>query len=344
MNPLAHKLTASGAICAASGLLLVIWAWVSGNALATIAGFSLLVGCAVHFFVSFLSIRKLETRIESLGDRARAREAIPIALVLRNTGRLFPTPPISCLLVETGRGKPMVVRVDRFIAPGDSFRMIIYPRFFRRGNQQLILESQSTKFPFALSSITRTPLLASNPLRIWPESDPNAGDAIRRLDALHRADRPDPYSRGSERSDPNRFRNYHRGDSKSHINWRLSAKANQLIVSESPDYRLPSLYFVLDSNANNWPRASHFEEAIRILSSLLEESRARRWLSGIILDGKREHVRSQSDLEALFDRLSILERSANSTDTKTAIFAGHIRITCVEHAVSVIDWNGRKLL
>jgi len=143
-----------------------------------------------------------------------------------------------------------------------------------------------------------------------------------------------------ENPDPNHFRSYQPGDSKRLINWKLSAKVNGLIVSDNPEGVRSSLFFAIHTHPDHWARPVDFENAIRLLSSAIEESYARRQLAGIIFNNQRKPIRVRSDLEAALDQLSELELNSNIAPEITGLEKGDFVVSQSSNGIVINNWKG----
>lgn len=275
-----------------------------------------------------------------MANRVRCMDPFPFEVRLRNRSKWLPIQSPRLRLEESGRHREQCIQIYQTIAPGEEIRTILYPLFTRRGIHRIRIYECDSFFPFRLTRISKLLSAESEPVRIWPAAMRISAEALMSLE--RQALRQHDYSerKNLENPDPNHFRSYQPGDSKRLINWKLSAKVNGLIVSDDPEGVRSSLFFAIHSHPDHWARPVDFENAIRLLSSAIEESYARRQLAGIIFNNQRKPIRVRYDLEAALDQLSELELNSNIAPEITGLEKGDFVVSQSSNGIVINNWKG----
>ncbi len=343
MATLRQTPTAIGFLWGSSSAFGLAYAWQTGNALAASLGF--LGACALfaHCLIGWRSVANIECSLKPLANRLRENEPFPFELSTRNRSAFFPTGPFKISAIESGRSKRSSIEIAQAIASKGALTLVIYPEFSRRGSQCLRLDSCESLFPFGFTKIAKRLEAQSTQVRIWPARISIRPNLLAALDNWDTNSWRDRARRSMENIDPNRLRDYRQGDSRKRVNWRLSAKTAKLIVRDNPERTIVTIFFGFDTHPRHWKRPERFEYAIRILASLLEDAYARRSLGGIVINGHRESIRSQRDLETVLDRLSEQSLDANAPRDAYQPRGSELILSMTGNKAFLTDGKGRLI-
>ncbi len=301
-----QQLNSSGIVVLLGGVASTLLAWQFGNALLFLIGYILLFGFAFHWLLSRLSIQSLEIEFTPAAERARVYSPFPYSVELRNLRRWLPIQSLELKFVESGRNREHTLRIPHSLGPGQSISIEDQAHFGRRGRQRLILLEASSRFPFALTQSCRPFSQTSPHVSVWPDRVSVPVDVILNWESRQQAGPDLSRPEISNRFDPNRFRDYLPGDSKRRINWKLSAKTSNLIVSDRPNNARSCIWLLIHTHPSLWRRPVDFENGIRLLASAVELGFQRKILAGVGIDVQRIPVRSYSDLVRVLDGISEL--------------------------------------
>ncbi len=306
MTRVFQRFTPSGTVCVVSGVVAIVSAWFWGNALAFLIGYALLFGAVFHWFVARWCIQNLVIELTPLAQHARVYAPFPFEAKFFNRSKWLPIRCPAIKIVETGRKRETTLKMPHTLPPGQSVTMAFYPLFGRRGKQRLIAVEAYSRFPFGLTRSSRVFSQVSPAVFIWPELVKPPIEVLREWEHSPESGRTSSRRTPTDKVDPNRFRQYHPGDSRRRINWKLSAKISKLIVTENTNSIQANTWFLINTHPSHWKRPVDFEEGIRLLASALDFGFKRRSLAGIAINNSRISIRGHLDFERVLDQISEL--------------------------------------
>lgn len=248
----------------------------TGNNLLYLLGASLLSLIIVSGFLSELSLRGVALTAQA---PARFSAGTPgaIRIALQNGKRRFPSfslsvtglvqpPPLGGRAGRAAKNRGLFQEAYFIkIAPGARGSGLLHVTFPRRGRYRLEGFTLSTAFPFGLF-IKTSAQKDSRALWVYPKVHPVSKDLLSRA-AMESAEVSD---RTGQAPGFNHFRDYHFGDDRRLIHWKLSARHGRWIVKER-EREEGGTWALFFNNAAPpertpaWNRA--FEEAIEAVAS-----------------------------------------------------------------------------
>ena len=261
-------------------------------------------------FVGSLCLSGIEATIHMTSPRAQAGKPTEATVTLRNRNRFLPAFHPQVLLRESGSRRLQSFHLPLAIKAGASLEHAVAPILHERGERSLEIESLRSAFPFALFAFTLACGARSNSALVWPSPVPTHARLPSEAHDKQNAKRPRTRQKEAQ-PQPDYIRAYQAGDSRRSINWKLSAKLDQLTVITSAHDAIREFTLVADLRGPEWLPAPYFERSLSRLTWLVEELRRRQALRALVLNGKPFPLRAQSDLLSILDALSLVQPSAN---------------------------------
>lgn len=262
--------------------------------------------------ISRSALKGLRLQITASKTRARCNQPTSATLTIKNRNRIFPLfyPTFSIRQKDTLRIQ--VYQFHGIIAPRSEAQLTVDPSFETRGLHRLEVFAARSLFPFALHQTTSSQAADSNPVIVWPAPAPIDLDSL-----LHEPPRPLHETAGerallSNANEATRIRDYSPGDPKPRINWKLSAKRDQLTVIEPRDHTIQRYELHLDTSNQLWPSELVFERMLRLVSTLVSELSRRKLAQGIIIDQVHYPLTNTQQILHFHDVLAQLQPSDRS--------------------------------
>lgn len=338
-----QRLTQSGLLCLIGGIVAIIAAWKTGNALSFFIGYALLIGLAIQWLLSRLCIQNLKVDLEPAAPHARAYASFPFHVQIRNASQWFPVHSPKLKIVESGRHREFTLNVPQTLGPGQSANVSFHPQFGRRGKQRLTLTEAYSYFPFGLTRSATQCSQVSPSVKVWPERMPIPVELFQNWEYQTQSEAMPRHSAAVDAIDRNRFRDYMPGDSMRRINWKLSAKTGKLTVSENPNSSPTRIWLLINSHPSHWNRPVDFENGIRLLGTAMGFCFKRRTLAGVAINDIRIPIRSHSDWELAMDRISELNWEHNVDSHIPKLERGEFLVYCGKRGPRLIQGSGRSV-
>ena len=328
-----------------SGVLLIGLAFGIGSAAYNAANnilfitLSLLLACIVLSGVlSALNFRGVAWRLAITPPLRVGQEAV-VTLGVRNTKKVLPTyglwfdlltravergpaPKVESTLTARGmdvraalnRADEAVTRERLFLKsrldPAGEIAMdwVFRPR--ERGRLYVELENVGSLFPFGFLSKSFAAGLRLEAV-VWP-----APVEYRRFPvaASRRPVGGERMARAGSGSDLLALRRYEQGDSHGLIHWKASARVGKLLVKQLAAESMEQFAVWLRTDQETWTRKEQFELMVSFAATLVEDLFRADKLSSVALDDEPPGaIRRVRDLEAVLDRLAILDTSTASS-------------------------------
>ncbi|MCC5835479.1 MAG: DUF58 domain-containing protein [Opitutales bacterium] len=191
------------------------------------------------------------------------------------------------------------------VGAGQTQRFIWDFRPTRRGPEQLKLEALMSSYPFGFLKRTIRDSVAIEML-VWPARCDYRWDPPARLSRPGQHGQQLVRGEGAELA---RIRSYSPGDALNRVHWKASARTGRLLVKELNEPVGAHFHIEVDASAGLWKEASQFERMCSFVGSLAEDLFRRGELASWSVAGAGiRRVRNQTDIRALLDALSTLDR------------------------------------
>lgn len=288
---------------------------------------SLLFGAfASSILLGRLSLSGIEISISSKQIRARSGEIIDARLRLENKNRLLPIFHPTLSVREEDTLQIQAFQYHGTIAPGQSVELSITPIIRQRGLRRLEVFAPRSLFPFALhqtliSSQTRSPEII-----VWPKAEEIDFNSLFNDPPRFRFETLGEQSLHSNDVEAARIREYQLGDSRHHINWKLSAKIDKLTIIEPRDERKERYELHLDTSKDLWPSELVFERMLRLVTGLVSELSRRKIIQGITVDNAHYPLRSNRERIRFFDALATIQASLRNREEPHPVRNQHLWI------------------
>ncbi len=248
----------------------------------------------LSFFVTYVNLSGIETKIEQIGELYAGRPA-RVRIILFNKSRLFSAR--SFFLKNTEGGPFRILTYVRFLRPREKIELLVEGLPLKRGhfdlNKKIILK---TGFPFIFTERTVSPELRSK-LLIYPSlmdiktqffSLRNANNSILNEEEIYR------------------IREYRYGDDRRWIHWKATAKRGELMIKDLRTQEPIRVTIIFDNYKT--PDIEVFERSVSFAASLssqlIEAGRALRFITcqkTIPFGMGREHLLKVFDLLAVIN-------------------------------------------
>ena len=329
--------TISGTLLIALSLGVGMAAYNSANNILFIT-LSLLLACLILSGVlSWLNFRGVSWQLE-LTPPLRAGHEADVGLGLRNRKHFLPTyglwfelvarhleegPPPAPESTITGKGLDLRAEWAKAEQGETRGRLFLRDRLdprgegrldwtfkpARRGRLRVELAGIGSQFPFGfLKKLLTTDLCEE--LMVWPTPVEYRRLAVA---GARRTAGGERESRAGSGGDLLALRRYASGDSHRLIHWKASARARQLLVRQFAAESTEGYSLWLRTDAAIWPRPEQFELLVSFCATLAEDFfRTGHLMAAAIDDEAPVPVRRVSDLEALLDRLAVVQPRASA--------------------------------
>ncbi|MFO1451124.1 MAG: DUF58 domain-containing protein [Opitutaceae bacterium] len=270
---------------------------------------ALLLSCLILSGVlSWMNLSRIAWRFR-LEPSLRSGQETVVALEVRNAKRLIPTYGLQFEVVADGRPGPtdsLVLR-ERLDPEGGRVSLERPWRPERRGRVQVELTRVTSLFPFGFLRKSFPGDLSAEAM-VWP-----APVAYQLFPVLSSA-RPyagKPVERVGQSGDLHALRRYASGDSHRLIHWKASARSRQWLVRQFSSENQDGFSLWIDPSRDLWPRPEQFELLVGLVATLAEDLFKQGRLGRVIIGAEPARlIRRLQDVEALLDRLAVLEPEA----------------------------------
>ncbi len=192
------------------------------------------------------------------------------------------------------------------VGAGRTQRFIWDFRPSRRGPEQLKLEALISSYPFGFLKRTIRDSVAIEML-VWPAR------CDYRWHSAAGLSRPGQYGTRwvrNEGSELARIRSYSPGDALNRVHWKASARTGRLLVKELKEPVGARFHIEVDPSGELWNTGQQFERMCSFAGTLAEDLFRRAELASWSVVGTCvRRVRNQTDIRALLDALSTLDRT-----------------------------------
>jgi uncharacterized protein (DUF58 family) len=272
---------------------------------------ALLLSCLILSGVlSWMNLSRVSWRFR-LEPALRAGQETVVILEIRNEKRLLPTYGLRFDVATEGKSDATALCLRDRLDPGGG-RVGLERRWRpeRRGRRAVELVSVASFFPFGF-------LRKSFPgdLRVeatvWP-----APVSYQEFPVLCSARRSAgrPVERVGQSGDLLALRRYASGDSHRLIHWKASARTRQWLVRQFSSEHQDGFSIWLDPSRDLWPRPEQFELMVGLVATLAEDLFKRGRLGRVTIGAEPPRLmRRLQDVEALLDRLAVLEPTESRT-------------------------------
>jgi uncharacterized protein (DUF58 family) len=295
---------------------------------------SLLLACLILSGVlSWLNLKGVAWRLRLAGPLRAGHEAI-VALDLRNRKSFLPTyglwfelaaqtidggRPQRAESTVTARGldvREMLAQADAAVTrgrmalrsrlePAGDLRLEWICKPERRGMLRVDLVSVGSLFPFGFLKKDVGTTLSAHAV-VWP------APVEYRRHSIVSARRPvggERMARAGSGGDLHALRRYAVGDSHRLIHWKASARTQTLLVRQFAAESAEGFSLWLQTESDVWPRPEQFELLVSFCATLAEDLFRAGRLTGVAIDDDMPSaVRRVHDVEALLDRLAVVQR------------------------------------
>lgn len=274
----------------------------------------------------------LRLALSTQQQRTRSGESIDARLQLQNANRYLPIfyPAIS--VREKGDFPAQVFQYPGIVPPKKQIELNIDPSLKTRGIRQLEAFAPRSNFPFALHQAQAELISLSSEIMVWPKPDPIDLQALLHDPPRFRYQTSGEQSTLAPSIEATRIRDYHAGDPRHSINWKLSAKLDKLTVIEARDERQERYELHLETSTSLWPSALAFERMLRLVSALVSELSRRKLVQGITIDDAHYPLTSHQALISFFDALATAQPARLSPDDTPPAHRKHLRILPAPHS------------
>lgn len=268
-----------------------------------------------YFAASWLArsaLSGLRLSLSTKQQRTRSGEAIDARIHIQNINRYL---PIFYPVVSVGEKDSHHAHVFQFpgiVPPQKQIELSIDPSLRTRGIRQLEAFAPRSSFPFDLHQAQSELVSLSSEIIVWPRPEPIDSQALLHDPPRFRFETSGDQSTLSPTIEATRIRDYHAGDPRHSINWKLSAKLDKLTVIEARDERQERYELHLDTSSSLWPSELAFERMLRLVSALVSELSRRNLAQGITVDNAHYPLTSNRELIRFFDSLATAQPSRRS--------------------------------
>lgn len=300
------KLSESGFAFLITGSICLLLSFVSDLDWILVVGLFLWGSLFLQKIVSRVCIRGVDIKIVPTLSNVFAARPMVFEAVVKNKNRWLPMGWIV-FTVSEGKFGEQEHLYPGVLLPGQevtvSFRFV----FSHRGRQSLSLKNVRSRFPFGLSE--RTLLMAEDfdVGIVWPRQ---LGLLLPVLGDCSLASSHIGLTRGTGVSDNEHYRDYRSGDPMKTINWRLSAKFDNLVVADPQPALAVKIGIAFSTDRRLWKTIRRFEKLISLFTSVGEELFQRRELAEVCIDDNHYSITNRSDWNHLLDLLSLLHWSS----------------------------------
>ncbi|MBL9204277.1 MAG: DUF58 domain-containing protein [Opitutaceae bacterium] len=295
-----------------SGIILISLAMGIGTAAYNTANnilfitLALLLSCLILSGVlSWMNLSRIAWRFR-LEPSLRSGQETVVALEVRNAKRLIPTYGLQFEVVADGRPGPadsLFLR-ERLDPEGGRVSLERPWRPERRGRVRVELARVTSLFPFGFLRKSFPGDLSVEAI-VWP-----APVSYQLFPVLSSA-RPyagKPVERVGQSGDLHALRRYASGDSHRLIHWKASARSRQWLVRQFSSENQDGFSLWIDPSRDLWPRPEQFELLVGLVATLAEDLFKQGRLGRVIIGAEPARlIRRLQDVEALLDRLAVLE-------------------------------------
>ncbi len=230
-------------------------------------------------------------------------------LVLINKNRFL---PIFYPVISVREAKSLRIQVFQhqgIVPPRKSVSLDIDPCLHSRGLQKLEAFAPRSRFPFSLHLAIANRNAYSEEVIVWPI--PVSIDFAYLFQHPPRLVMTDTGEKqlATDSIEAVRVRDYHAGDPKTRINWKLSAKLDKLTVIDPRDEVRERYELHLSSSQELWPSSLVFERMLRLVTAVVQEFQLRKIIRSFTIDGKTYPLGTKRQTAQFFDALALLEAS-----------------------------------
>ncbi|MBK1880400.1 DUF58 domain-containing protein [Pelagicoccus mobilis] len=261
-----------------------------------------------------MSLSRVAITISTKQLRTQSDAPLQAHLHITNHHRFLPVfhPTVSVREQESLRIQAF--QFHGIIPPGQSQTLAIDPSLSQRGLRKLEAFAPRTRFPFALHETTAQTQAITKEIIVWPKPAPLDVDSIFNEPPLFRYNTIGEQVQNTQEIEAARIRDYHPGDPKSQINWKLSAKLDKLTIIEPRDERQERYELHLDTSTLFWPSELAFERMLKQVSTLVSVLLRRKLLQAITIDDLHLPLATHQQRNKFFDTLATLQATKRDPD------------------------------
>lgn len=279
-----------------------------------LAACSLLAVYASSSRLARASLSGLRLTLSTKQLRARCGEPVDARLYLKNQNRILPIYYPSVTVREKNTRRAQTFQFQGLVYPQQEVSLSIDPTLGVRGLRHLEALAPRSHFPFALHLAQSKARSTSPEIIAWPRPSPLDVDSLLNDPPRFRFETSGEQSIHSQTIEAARIRDYHPGDPKSRINWKLSAKLDKLTIIEPRDERQERYELHLETSKELWPSELAFERMLRLVTTLVSELSRRKVIQGITLDHTHYPLTSNRELIRFYDALATSAPSPRTPD------------------------------